>query len=61
MSSGPTKRLEIFDENEPKMLQLEKISDVYKHSDRIRAALKKSWNNASFALRRIQKGDSGFS
>jgi len=38
--NGPSKRLEIFDEKEPKMLQLEKISEIYQHSDRIRAALK---------------------
>jgi hypothetical protein len=36
----PHERLEIFDEKEPKMLQLEKISDIYQHSERIRAALK---------------------
>jgi hypothetical protein len=38
--NGPSKRLEIFDDAEPKMLQLEKISDIYQHSERIRAALK---------------------
>ena len=38
--NGPSKRLEIFDDAEPKMLQLEKISEIYQHSDRIRAALK---------------------
>jgi predicted type IV restriction endonuclease len=38
--NGPNKRLEIFDDTEPKMLQLEKVSDIYQHSDRIRTALK---------------------
>jgi hypothetical protein len=38
--NGPSKRLEIFDDAEPKMLQLEKISDIYQHSDRFRSALK---------------------
>ena len=38
--NGPSKRLEIFDDAEPKMLQLEKISEIYQHSDRIRSALK---------------------
>jgi hypothetical protein len=38
--NGATKRLEIFDEAEPKFVQLEKVSDIYQHSERIRAALK---------------------
>lgn len=38
--NSPNKRLEIFDDAEPKMLQLEKVSDIYQHSDRIRTALK---------------------
>jgi hypothetical protein len=38
--NGGTKRLEIFDEAEPKFVPLEKAADIYKHSDRVRAALK---------------------
>jgi len=38
--NGPNKRLEICDDTEPKMLQLEKVSDIYQHSDRIRTALR---------------------
>jgi predicted type IV restriction endonuclease len=38
--NGPTKKLEIFDEAEPKFVQLDKVSDVYLHSERIRAALR---------------------
>ena len=38
--NGATKRLEIFDEAEPKFVQLEKVSDIYQHSERIRTALK---------------------
>ena len=37
--NGPTKRLEIFDDAQPKMLQLEKISDIYKHGDRLKNAI----------------------
>ena len=42
--NGPTKRLEIFDDAEPKMVQLESISDIYKHSDRLKSALKEKLN-----------------
>lgn len=38
--NGGTKRVEIFDETEPKFVQLEKISDIYQQSERIIAALK---------------------
>jgi len=38
--NGPTKRLEIFDDAEPKMVQLEKVIDIYQHSDRIKNALR---------------------
>ena len=38
--NGGTKRLEIFDEAEPKFVALEKVSDIYQHSERVRAALK---------------------
>ena len=38
--NGPTKRLEIFDDAEPKMLQLETISSIYQHGERLMAALK---------------------
>ena len=38
--NGANKRLEIFDEAEPKFVSLEKIADIYQHSDRVRAALK---------------------
>lgn len=38
--NGATKRLEIFDEAEPKMVSLEKISDIYQYSDRVKAALR---------------------
>jgi len=38
--NGPSKRLEIFDDAEPRFLQIEKVLDMYQHSDRIRAALK---------------------
>jgi hypothetical protein len=38
--NGGTKRVEIFDEAEPKFVQLEKVSDIYQQSERIRTALK---------------------
>ena len=38
--NGGTKRVEIFDEVEPKFVQIEKVSDIYQQSDRIRTALK---------------------
>lgn len=38
--NGLTKLLEIFDEKEPKILQVERISGIYQHGDRIRSALK---------------------
>lgn len=38
--NGGTKRVEIFDEAEPKFVQIEKMSDIYQQSERIRAALK---------------------
>lgn len=38
--NGPRKRLEIFDGAEPKFVQLEKVSDIYQHNDRIRASLR---------------------
>jgi len=36
----PTKRLEIFDDAEPKMVPLEKVSDIYQHGERLKVALK---------------------
>ena len=38
--NGPTKRLEIFDGAEPKMVSLERVGDIYQHSERIKAALR---------------------
>lgn len=38
--NGGTKRVEIFDEAEPKFVQIEKMSDIYQQSERIRTALK---------------------
>ncbi len=38
--NGGTKRLEIFDEAEPKFVVLETVADIYQHSERVRAALK---------------------
>jgi len=38
--NGATKRLEIFDEAEPKFVQLEKVTDIYQYSERIRTALR---------------------
>jgi len=38
--NGSTKRLEIFDEAEPKFVPLEKVSDIYQHSERVRSALR---------------------
>lgn len=36
---GSQKRLEIFDEQEPKMVGIDGLSDIYKHAERIRASL----------------------
>jgi len=38
--NGGTKKVEIFDDNEPSAVSLETASDLYKHADRIRAALR---------------------
>lgn len=38
--NGAQKRLEIFDETEPRMVPLESLSGIYQLADRIRAALK---------------------
>ena len=38
--NGSSKRLEIFDEAEPKFVVLDKISDIYQHSERVRTALR---------------------
>jgi hypothetical protein len=38
--NGTAKRLEIFDDAEPRLVPLEKISDIYQHSERVRAALR---------------------
>lgn len=38
--NGSTKRIEIFDDIEPRFVQIEKMADIYVYSDRIRAALK---------------------
>lgn len=38
--NGNQKKLEIFDEQEPRMVALDGLNDIYKHSERIRAALR---------------------
>ncbi len=38
--NGASKRIEIFDDAEPKFVSLEKPADIYQHSERVRAALK---------------------
>jgi hypothetical protein len=38
--NGGTKRVEIFDESEPKFVSLEKVSDLYQQGERIKTALK---------------------
>ena len=38
--NGPSKRLEIFDDAEPRFIQLEKVLDAYQYGDRIKAALR---------------------
>lgn len=38
--NGGTKRLEIFDEAEPRLVTLEKVSDIYQFSERLRTALR---------------------
>lgn len=38
--NGPTKKLEIFDEAQPKMLTLKEIRDIYQYDDRLKAALR---------------------
>jgi hypothetical protein len=38
--NGGTRRIEIFDEAEPKFVSLEKVSDIYQQSERIKTALK---------------------
>ena len=42
--NGTTKRLEIFDDAEPKLIQLERVPDMYQHAERIRAALQAKLN-----------------
>ncbi|WP_216918802.1 type I restriction endonuclease [Synechococcus sp. CCAP 1479/9] len=37
--NGSTKKLEIFDGAEPKMVGLERVGDIYQHAERIKAAL----------------------
>lgn len=39
--NGATKRIEIFDDAEPKFVELQSVSDLYSSSERIRAALRK--------------------
>ena len=38
--NGPTKKLELFDDTEPSTIFLEVVGDLYKHADRIKAALR---------------------
>jgi hypothetical protein len=38
--NGAQKKLEIFDDVEPKMVQLDSVPSIYKFADRIRAALR---------------------
>jgi hypothetical protein len=38
--NGSQKKLEIFDEAEPRMVPLESLSSIYQHADRIRTALR---------------------
>ncbi len=38
--NGAQKKLEIFDDTEPKMVQLESVASIYQFADRIRAALR---------------------
>jgi hypothetical protein len=38
--NGTQKKLEIFDDTEPKMVQLESVPSIYQFADRIRAALR---------------------
>ncbi len=42
--NGTTKRLEIFDDAEPKFIQLERVPDMYQHAERIKAALQAKLN-----------------
>lgn len=39
--NGPSKKVEIFDETEPKFVELAKVSDLYSCAERIRNSLKK--------------------
>ena len=38
--NGPAKKVELFDDTEPTIIFLESVSDLYKHADRIKAALR---------------------
>lgn len=38
--NGPQKKLEVFDDQDPRMVALDGVDDIYKHSERIRAALR---------------------
>jgi hypothetical protein len=38
--NGPAKKVELFDDTEPTIIFLESVSDLYKHVDRIKAALR---------------------
>lgn len=38
--NGPTKKIELFDDAEPSTIPLESTADLYKHADRIKAALR---------------------
>lgn len=42
--NGPKKKLEIFDDGEPRLVTLEKLTDIYHHSNRIHAALNAKLN-----------------
>ena len=38
--NGSQKKLEIFDEQEPKMVGIDSLNDIYQHAERIRASLR---------------------
>jgi hypothetical protein len=38
--NGGVKKLEIFDDLEPKFVSIEKVADIYQHSERVRTALR---------------------
>ena len=38
--NGTQKKLEIFDDQEPRMVSIDSLNDIYKHAERIRSALR---------------------